>query len=205
LVADEHEVIRAGLKSLFHDTDIKLIAEAASGEAAVRLILKHKPDVVLLDVRMPDGDGLNALGRIKLERPGQAVLMFSAFDNPTYIARALALGASGYLSKGISRSKLLDSIRRASKGEAVWAREELRRLTGASSSMRAVSDVDVPLTKRETQVLQHLAKGQTNKQIADSLDISYETVKEHVQHVLRKIGVTDRTQAAVWAVRNRLM
>ena len=149
--------------------------------------------------------GLALLGRIKLERPEQPVLIFSAFDNPTYVARALALGANGYLSKGISQPKLLDAIRRAAKGEAVWTRDELRRLTGASSTIRSVSEVDVPLTKRENQVLHHLAKGATNKQIANSLDISYETVKEHVQHVLRKIGVTDRTQAAVWAVRNRLM
>ena len=205
LIADEHEVIRAGLKSLFKGSDIKIVAEAASGDAAVRLTLKHKPDVALLDVRMPDGDGLSALGRIKLDRPETPVLMFSAFDNPTYVARALSLGACGYLSKGISQAKLLDAIRRAAKGEVVWARDELRRLTGASSSIRSVSEVDVPLTKRENQVLHHLAKGATNKQIANSLDISYETVKEHVQHVLRKIGVTDRTQAAVWAVRNRLM
>src|SRR5262245_16177627 len=107
LIADDHDIVRAGLKSLFHGSDIKVIAEAASGDTVVRLVLKHKPDVVLLDVRMPDGDGLSALGRIKLERSEQPVLIFSAFDNATYVARALALGASGYLSKGISQAKLL--------------------------------------------------------------------------------------------------
>jgi DNA-binding NarL/FixJ family response regulator len=201
LCVDEHEVVRAGLKSLLAGTDLKIIAEAASGDAAVRLALKHKPDIVLMDIRMPDGDGLNALGRIKLERPELPVLIFSGFDNPKYVARAVALGASGYVLKGTTKDKLVTAIRRAAGGEMLWMREELRRVTGALTMPRQATDIDVPLTQRESQVLEHLVKGQTNKEIAQSLEISYETVKEHVQHVLRKIGVTDRTQAAVWAVR----
>ena len=201
LVADEHEVVRAGLKVLLTGTEIKIVAEASSGDAAVRLALKHHPDVVLLDVRMPDGDGLTALGRIKLDRPETPVVMFSGFDNPTYVARAVALGAAGYVLKGSSKEVLLDTIRKAAQHENSWSREELRRVTGALATPRMVSDVEVPLTQRESEVLRQLALGLTNKEIAQSLKISYETVKEHVQHVLRKIGVTDRTQAAVWAVR----
>ncbi|MCC7083407.1 MAG: response regulator transcription factor [Pirellulales bacterium] len=204
LIADDHEAVRAGLKSMLQGSDIKIVAEASSGDTAIRLTLKHNPQVVLLDVRMSDGDGLTALSRIKLERPEMPVLMFSAFDNPAYVARAVALGASGYVLKSASKDKLIDAIRNVAKGETIWAREELRRVTGALATPRLASDIDVPLTKRESEVLKQLAKGSTNKQIADELDISYETVKEHVQHILRKIGVTDRTQAAVWSVRKGL-
>ena len=205
LIADDHEVVRTGLRSLLAGTDIKIVAEAATGQAAVRLALKHEPDVVLLDIRMPDGDGLNALGRIKLERPEMPVLMLSTYDNPTYVARAVALGANGYLLKGTSRDKLISAIQVAAKGESAWTREELRRVTGALATPRLAADVEVPLTQRESEVLRQLAYGLTNKEIALALHISYETVKEHVQHILRKIGVTDRTQAAVWAVRKGLV
>jgi DNA-binding NarL/FixJ family response regulator len=205
LIVDDHEVVRSGLRSLLAGSDIKIVAEAISGDAAVKAAQKHNPDIVLLDVRMIDGDGLTALGRIKLDRPEMPVLIFSGFDNPTYVARAVALGANGYILKGSSKDKLLDGIRRASKGENIWTREELRRVTGALATPRLATDVEVPLTQRESEVLHQLALGLTNKEIAQSLQISYETVKEHVQHILRKIGVTDRTQAAVWAVRKGIV
>jgi DNA-binding NarL/FixJ family response regulator len=205
LVADDHEVVRSGVKSLVSGTDIKVVAEAATGEAAVRLILKHKPDVALVDIRMPEGDGLNTLGRIKLDLPDQPILMFSTYDNPTYIARAVALGASGYVLKGATRDDLLEAIRTAAAGESAWTREELRRVTGALATPRLSTDVEVPLTQRESEVLRQLVDGLTNKDIAQELHISYETVKEHVQHILRKVGVSDRTQAAVWAVRKGLV
>ena len=205
LIADDHEVVRYGLKSLMEDTDIIIIAEASSGDEAVRLALKHEPDVVLLDIRMPEVDGLTALGRIKLDRPNMPVLMFSTYDNPTYIARAVALGAAGYLLKSAKRERLLEAIRVAASGENAWTRDELRRVTGALATPRLTADVEVPLTQRESEVLRQLALGLTNKEIAQALHISYETVKEHVQHILRKIGVSDRTQAAVWAVRQGLV
>ncbi len=205
LIADDHEVVRAGIKTLVAGSDVKVIAEASTGEAAVRLTMKHKPDVVLLDVRMPEGDGLNSLGRIKLDLPDQPIVMFSTYDNPTYIARAVALGANGYVLKGAVRDKLLDTIRTASTGESAWTREELRRVSGALATPRLAADVEVPLTQRESEVLRQLAYGLTNKEIAQVLGISYETVKEHVQHILRKVGVSDRTQAAVWAVRKKLV
>jgi DNA-binding NarL/FixJ family response regulator len=204
LIADDHEVVRTGLKSLLAGTDIKVVAEATTGDSCLKMALKHSPDVVLLDVRMPEGDGLAALVRIKLDRPELPVLIWSGFDNPMYVARAVALGASGYLLKSAPRDKLLQAIRSAAAGEATWTREELRRVTGALATPRMAADVEVPLTLRESEVLRQLALGLTNKEIALALRISYETVKEHVQHILRKIGVTDRTQAAVWAVRKSL-
>jgi DNA-binding NarL/FixJ family response regulator len=205
LIADDHEVVRCGLRTVLADTDIKIVAEATTGEEAVRLAQEHNPNVVMLDIRMPEGDGLTALGRIKLERPDMPVLMLSTYDNPTYVARAVALGANGYLLKGTTREKIVTAIRSVSTGESIWTREELRRVTGALATPRLAADVEVPLTQRESEVLRQLALGLTNKEIAQALSISYETVKEHVQHILRKIGVSDRTQAAVWAVRKGLV
>ncbi len=205
LIADDHEVVRCGLKSLLAGTDIKITNEATTGAEALRLTLKNKPDVALLDIRMPDGDGLTTLGRIKLDLPDLPIVMLSAYDNPTYIARAVALSASGYILKGASRDKLIEVIRTAAAGESAWTREELRRVTGALATPRLNADVEVPLTQRESEVLRQLALGLTNKEIALALGISYETVKEHVQHILRKVGVSDRTQAAVWAVRKNLV
>jgi len=205
LLVDDHEVVRRGLKSLFEGTDINVVAEASNGQDALKLTKEKRLDVVLLDVRMPDMDGLNVLGRIKLDHPELPVLILSTYDNPTYVARAVALGAAGYVLKDAERSKLLDSIRGAATGQMVWTREELRRVTGALTTPRLNAEVEVPLTQRESEVLKQLALGLTNKEIAQALHISYETVKEHVQHILRKIGVTDRTQAAVWAVRKQLV
>ena len=205
LVADDHEVVRCGLRSLLAGSDVEVVAEVATGDAAFKYALDTSPDVVLLAIRMPDGDGLTTLNRIKLEKPDMAVLMLSTFDNPTYIARAVALGADGYVLKGCSRDELLQAIRAAAAGEGAWTRDELRRVTGALATPRLAADVEVPLTQRESEVLRQLAHGLTNKEIAQALHISYETVKEHVQHILRKIGVSDRTQAAVWAVRKGLV
>jgi DNA-binding NarL/FixJ family response regulator len=205
LIADDHEVVRCGLKTLVAGTEIQVVAEVSTGEEAVKYALENTPDVVLLDIRMPSGDGLTALGRIKLEKPEMPILMLSTFDNPTYIARSVALGASGFLLKGCSRDELLNAIRTAAAGESAWTRDELRRVTGALATPRLAADVEVPLTQRESEVLRQLAYGLTNKEIAQALHISYETVKEHVQHILRKIGVSDRTQDAVWAVRKELV
>ncbi len=205
LIADDHEVVRSGIRSIVENTDIEVVAEAADGEEAVRIANEIVPDVVVMDVRMPKTDGLAALGRLKIDKPDLPVLMFSTYDNPTYIARAVALGACGYVLKGVEKTTLLEAIRKAARGEDVWRREELRRVTGALATPRVSGDVEVPLTQRESEVLRQMAFGLTNKEIAQALGISYETVKEHVQHILRKVGVSDRTQAAVWAVRQGLV
>jgi DNA-binding NarL/FixJ family response regulator len=205
IVADDHQVVRMGIRSLLAGSDITVVGEAASGEELLRLLSDSQPDVVLLDVRMPGGDGLHFLGRLKINYPNLPVVLFSTYDNPTYVARAVALGASAYVLKSEPKERLVEAIRMALRGELAWTREELRRVTGALATPRVVSDVEVPLTQRESEVLEQLANGLTNKEIALALGISYETVKEHVQHILRKIGVSDRTQAAVWAVRKGLV
>jgi DNA-binding NarL/FixJ family response regulator len=205
LIADDHEVVRLGIKSLLVNTDIIVVAEASDGEAAVAAVRKSQPDVVLLDIRMPEMDGMTALSRLRMEHPTLKIIMLSTYDNPTYVARAVALGANGYLLKATSRDELIAAIRKAAGGEDAWTRDELRRVTGALATPRMSAEVEVPLTQRESEVLRQLAHGLTNKEIGQALGISYETVKEHVQHILRKIGVNDRTQAAVWAVRKNLV
>lgn len=205
LVVDDHELVRNGLKAIFVGSDIEVVAEATTCEDAVKSANDPNIDLVILDVRLEDGDGLNVLSRIKGEHPKLPVLVFSNYDNPTYVARAVALQASGFLVKSATKAELVAAIRKSVTGESAWTRDELRRVTGALATPRLNADVDAPLTQRESEVLRQLALGLTNKEIALSLHISYETVKEHVQHILRKIGVSDRTQAAVWAVRAGLV
>jgi DNA-binding NarL/FixJ family response regulator len=205
LVAEDHELVRLGLRGLLAGTEIDIVAEVTTVAGALEYALEREVDVVLMDVRLPDGDGLNALGRIRLTKPELPILILSTYENPAYIARAVALGANGYLMKGCTRDQLIQAIRTSATGEYTWTREELRRVTGSLATPRLVADVEVNLTKRESEVLRQVAYGLTNKDIAKALNISYETVKEHVQHTLRKIGVTDRTQAAVWAVRKQLV
>jgi DNA-binding NarL/FixJ family response regulator len=166
---------------------------------------KLKPDVVLLDIRMPGKDGLAALEKIRADAPAVRCVMLSTFDNPTYVARAVAAGAHDYILKGSSRSELINSITGAAAGQLPMRAGELRRVATTMANRVATPDPDIPLTQRETQVLRHMALGLSNKEIAQSLTISVETVKEHVQNILRKIAVTDRTQAAVWAVRRGLV
>ena len=168
--------------------------------------LKHRPDVVLLDVRMPDGDGLNCLARIKLDYAGHAGrhvqrVRQSDVRRP---GRCAGGGRLRFEKREPRRDHRRDSHGRARRDDLV-ARRTAPRDRRAWRRREPATDVDVPLTKRESEVLKQLAFGLTNKEIAQSLGISYETVKEHVQHILRKIGVSDRTQAAVWAVRKNLV
>lgn len=206
LIADDHEVVRAGLRALFEtQSDFEVVAEAGDGLQCIEQARRHRPDLVLLDVRMPRADGLAVLSRLRGELPEMVVVIFSGYDNPTYLARAAALGAAGYLDKTLTSEQLLGAVRQAARGESLWSTEGLRKVTGALTAPRLASELEAPLTRRESEVLRQLANGLSNREIAQALDISYETVKEHVQHILRKIGVADRTQAAVWAVRKGIV
>ena len=202
LVADDRELIRAGLREFVRGTDLEIVAEASIQDAVIRL--KHHPDVELLILGMepPGTQALALLESLKLSRAKPRVLLYVARTSADVIASAIANGAIGLLLHEASRSTFLQSIRSAAAGESLWSREDLRRAGTAGRS--TVAGTDVQLTRREAEVIVKMVEGLTNKQIAASLEISYETVKEHVQHVLGKIGVTDRTQAAVWAVRHGL-
>ncbi len=205
LVADDHEIIRQGIKALLTGTEIHVVAEAGTGQAAVKLTLETEIDLVLLDIVMPDGDGLTALSQIKHDKPDLPVLIFSAFENPASVARSMAMQASGFLLKDCSRDEILHAIRTIAGGTSVWSRDTRRSVSGALRTPRLTNNLEISLSEREGEVLRQMTRGLTNKQIAQTMNISYETVKEHVQHVLRKIGLTDRTQAAVWAVRNEIL
>jgi DNA-binding NarL/FixJ family response regulator len=204
-IVDDHDIIRLGVRLTLEKAGMTVIDEAANSADALESVRKNPPDLVVLDIRMEGGDGLNTLGRLKLDHPELPIILFSAYDNPTYIARAVALGAAGYVLKTAPTERLVEAVQMALNGEPAWTRDELRRVTGALATPRLSQDVEVPLTQRESEVLRQMALGLTNKEIAKMLGISYETVKEHVQHILRKIGVSDRTQAAVWAVRKNLV
>ncbi|MFM8251857.1 MAG: response regulator [Planctomycetota bacterium] len=205
LVADDHEVVRRGLKTLFQDTDIEIVAEASNGKEAVDRTVQHKPDVVLMDIRMPNVDGLDAMERLKKKSPETPVVVLSTYDNPTYVARTVSLGACDYVLKGAPRKDLIGAITRAAAGDSPSEGSILRRIRATMAKKREGVRSEVPLTERETQVLRHIALGLSNADIARSLSISVETVKEHVQNILRKIDCSARTQAAVWAVRHGLV
>jgi DNA-binding NarL/FixJ family response regulator len=158
-----------------------------------------------MDIRMSEGDGLMALEAIVSHSPKTRVIMLSTYDNPTYIARAVALGAADYVLKGSSRAQIVSTIRSAMEDKAPGGSGEWKAVSRSMRTKAAVVEGDPPLTKRETQVLRHVALGLSNKEIGQSLEISVETVKEHVQNILRKVAVSDRTQAAVWAVRHGIV
>jgi DNA-binding NarL/FixJ family response regulator len=206
LISDDHEVVRIGFATLFKDSPIELVGSAEGCSQTLALTEEKRPDVVLLDVRLGDEDGLTALEEIRDRFPNVAVIMVSTYDNPTYVARAIALGARDYVLKEASRNQLLEAITRAVAKEPPPDGSLLRRVQATMQRRKDRSDSkDVPLTNRELQVLRHIALGLSNKEIGHSLSISVETVKEHVQNILRKLDSTDRTAAAVWAVKSGLI
>lgn len=205
LIADDHEVVRSGLAALLNGADIEIVGQAANGHELVAQAQSIQPDVLLIDIRMPESDGLSALEALRDALPSARVVVLSTYDNPTYVARALALGAYDYLLKGCTRDELLTSLQSVARGERPPLRPALQRVATALRDARPNVDDEVDLTQRETQILRHVALGLSNEEIGRSLHITADTVKEHVRNVLRKIGVNGRTQAAVWAVRRGLV
>ena len=201
VIVDDHPIVRSGLATLFDGSGIEIVGEASSGSQAVEATLQHQPDVVLLDIRMPETDGIEALRQIRVASPETRIVILSTYDNPTYVARAVALGACDYVLKGSPREKLVAAILGAAAGGTPPADSILQKVKGAMARRYDADNYDTPLTNREMQVLRHVALGLSNKEVGTSLNISVETVKEHVQNILRKIDATDRTQAAVWAVK----
>ena len=205
VVADDHAVVRQGIASLLKDSDVQLVGEAESAKDAVDKILKIQPDIVLMDVRMGANGGLEALEELRKQDTKTRVIMLSSYDNPTYVARAVALGANEYVLKDSSREELLATIHQVAQGDEPGVDRLFGQIRELMSKKRDAADEELPLTVREVQVLRHIALGLSNREIGLSLGISVETVKEHVQNILRKIDATDRTQAAVWAVRKKLV
>lgn len=200
VLADDHAVIRAGLEQLLAGTDdIEVVASADNGARAVAMAREHRPDVVLMDLQMPVVDGVAATREIVAQQLGVDVLVLTSYSDGERIVAALDAGAVGYLLKDADPEDVLQGIRAVSRGESPLHPRVARQLLG----VRAGSS-QVQLTTRETEVLRLVRDGLTNKQIARRLDISERTVKAHLTSAFARIGVADRTQAALWAQRNGL-
>lgn len=205
VLVDDHAIVRGGVKAMLRGTEFDVVGEAASGEEGIAIVQETTPALVLLDIRMAGGDGFSALVAIKAALPKTVVLMLSTYDNPTYMARAVAGGAAGYLLKGIDHETLLDAMRAVLRGEQLLSTQDLiRSLRVVGESVQA-ADLIEPLTRREEEVLKLVATGLPNREIAGVLFISEGTVKTHVEHIIGKLGVSDRVQAAVWAARQGLV
>ena len=214
LIADDHDLIREGIRTMLtREKDLEVVGEAENGREAVELCRKLRPDLVLMDVRMPEMDGLGATRAIKADRPETSVLVVTTHASTEYLMEAIEAGAAGYVLKDASKRQLVDAVRKTLTGESALnqdlAMELLRRLAGEgrgpqpSPSDEPRRQIEQPLeslTPREAEILRLLADGLTNPEIARRLVVSPGTVKNHVQHIIQKLGVSDRTQAAVRAM-----
>jgi DNA-binding NarL/FixJ family response regulator len=189
---------------MLNGTEFTVAGEASSGKEALEVAREIRPDLALLDIRMAGGDGIEALLALKKVHPEMIVLMLTTYENPTFMARAVAGGAAGYLLKGIERQELLDAMRAVTRGEMLLTGQELTRSLRGISKETAQSCIE-PLSEREVEVLRLLATGISNREIASLLFIAESTVKTHIEHIISKLGVSDRVQAAVWAAREGLL
>ena len=206
VLVDDHAIWRGGVRSMLEDTEFTVVGEASSGREALEVVSRTRPRIVLLDIRMAGGDGLDTLQALKAQSPETAVVMLTTYDNPTYMARAVAGGAAGYLLKGVDQESLLDALRAVDRGEMLLSAQGLSRLLrGITPGMPGTEDLIEPLTDREHEVLRLLATGLPNREMAAVLFIAESTVKSHVEHIIGKLGVSDRIQAAVWAARHGLL
>ncbi len=207
LVADPQPVTRAGLVAFFGGSDVEIVDFAETAEQTVAKALSVSPDVVMLDATFPDGSGFDAVQELRKAGFTGRVVFFLASDRRPDVARAAAVGADARLLKTASQTEVVSLVRELALATTPEAAQkysgDLRRVRRVMR-LRQVDPLS-PLTARETQVLRHITLGLSNKEIAFSLKLSVDTVKEHVQNILRKLEVNDRAQAAVWAVRNKLV
>lgn len=195
---DDHPLLREGIAALVNSQpDMELIAEAATGAEAIQGFKQHQPDVTLLDLRLPDMSGIDTLIAIRAEFPEARVIMLTTFEGDVEIQRALQAGARGYMLKNMPPSELLDVIRQVHAGK--------KRIPPEIASHLAEHLSDETLTEREVQVLREVANGNRNRNIAENLFISEETVKVHIKHIMEKLGASDRTQAVAIGVRRGII
>ena len=201
MLVDDHAVVRQGLRAFLElDEGIEVVGEAGGGTEAVTGALKLSPDVVLMDLVMPDGDGITAIRDLRQALPAARVLVLTSFNEDPHIYAAMDAGAAGYLLKDVDPSSLAAAIRDVHRGRPVLHPDVASRLMRATVPPRPGD-----LTRRERDVLGLLVEGLANKQIARRLGVTEKTVKTHVSNILQKLHAADRTQAAVLAVRNRLV
>jgi len=211
LVADDHQVVRAGFAGLLGtQPEFRVAGVASDGAEAVRMCRELRPDVVLMDIRMPGIDGIEATRQVTAEPGGPRVLILTTFDLDDYVYDALRAGASGFLLKDVTAERLFDAVRVIAAGEALLAPAVTRRLISEFARLRRgpeapASGLLAALTPRETQVLRLVAEGLSNTEVAARLVVTDETVKTHVSRVLAKLGLRDRTQAVVVAYESGLV
>ncbi len=204
LIADDHDLIRQALRTVIdEEPDMMVVGEACDGEQAVALALELKPDAMVMDIQMPKLSGVEATGRIKQALPEVTILVLTVHDSNEYILRILEAGASGYLTKGIISKDIPAAIRAAVGGESILSEEILRKLLTYAlrypTRQPAPSEIPTGLTERETEILELLAQGASNKVIASQLNLSQNTVKKYMMGIFAKLGATSRTGAVVKA------
>jgi two-component system NarL family response regulator len=203
LIVDDHELARAGLRSMLaRASGLVVVGEASNTADALELCTQFQPDLVLMDIRMPGQDGVDAIASIRAVCPATKIVMVTIHDDPSSVARAIAAGASGYVLKDATRKELLDAVRRVLRGENVLDPQLTYQLVQeivAKPESPAVPLIE-PLTSRERDVLRLIVDGWTNPEIASALGIGKGTVKSHVQRIIAKLDAIDRTQAAVRAI-----
>lgn len=205
LIADDHHVVRRGLLFFLKtQKDIEVVGEAKNGAEAVELVRDLQPDIVLMDLVMPEMDGIQATKRIKSEWPKVAVLMLTSFSDKDHVLPALEAGASGYQLKDIEPDDLVESIRQIMRGEHTIHPEATSQLEQGLREEENMPHFQNPLTPREQDVLAELTKGKSNREIASSLFVTEKTVKTHISNIFTKLQVQDRTQAALYAVKHGL-
>jgi DNA-binding NarL/FixJ family response regulator len=201
LIADDHPVVRDGLRGMVAATDdLEVVGEAANGREALALVPRVRPDVALVDLRMPELDGVATIRALRERHPEVRVLVLTTFDTDRDVVSAIEAGATGYLLKDAPRAELFRAVRAAARGESVLAPEVATRLVGQLRDPSAQ-----PLTQRELQVLELVARGATNREVAARLHVSEATVKTHLVHAFGKLGVSDRTAAVTAALERRLI
>lgn len=204
LLADDHTLVREGIRKLLQrDESIEIVDEVGDGQGAINIARKEKPDVILMDVNMPGTDGIVATKVIKREMPETRVIALTIYEDEEVVDMVKA-GVSAYVLKDVAGSELIDTIHKVMNGEVVIHPRVAQRLIKELTRVDHKKD-EIQLTKREKDVLQLLVQGSSNKDMAESMFISEKTVKNHLTSIFRKLGVKDRTQAAVYAIKHHLV